>query len=200
MGAVTGYALYSVLMLLNGALMSLYLQTNIRRYTATIKDMSVHDIMTGMLNRRGYMETAPEMIEKAREEQQVFAVLSSDMDDMKQINDGFGHQAGDDAICRVGEALHIVEKYGLTPVHISGDEYLAYGIVKTPADAEELADIVSNELIRINTDDPLEYNVTASIGIYAAVPGKDDSLDYFMTRADREMYAVKKKKKSERKE
>ena len=73
-------------------------------------------------------------------------------------------------------------------------------IVKTPADAEELADIVSNELIRINTDDPLEYNVTASIGIYAAVPGKDDSLDYFMTRADREMYAVKKKKKSERKE
>ena len=200
MGAVTGYALYSVLMLLNGALMSLYLQTNIRRYTATIKDMSVHDIMTGMLNRRGYMEMAPEMIEKARKEQQVFAVLSSDMDDMKQINDGFGHQAGDDAICRVGEALHIVEKYGLTPVHISGDEYLAYGIVKTPADAEELADIVSNELIRINTDDPLEYNVTASIGIYAAVPGKDDSLDYFMTRADREMYAVKKKKKSERKE
>ena len=93
-----------------------------------------------------------------------------------------------------------MEKYGLTPVHISGDEYLAYGIVKTPADAEELADIVSNELIRINTDDPLEYNVTASIGIYAAVPGKDDSLDYFMTRADWEMYAVKKKKKSERKE
>ena len=122
------------------------------------------------------------------------------MDDMKQINDRFGHQAGDDAICRVGEALHIVEKYGLTPVHISGDEYLAYGIVNNPADAEELADIVSNELIRINTENPMEYNVTASIGIYAAVPGKDDSLDYFMTRADREMYAVKKKKKSVRKE
>lgn len=200
MGAVTGYALYSVLMLLNGALMSLYLQTNIRRYTATIKDMSVHDIMTGMLNRRGYMEMAPKVIEKARKEQRVFAVLSSDMDDMKQINDGFGHRAGDEAICRVGEALHIVEKYGLTPVHISGDEYLAYGIVKSSAEAENLADIVSNELIRINTEDPLEYKVTASIGIYAAVPGKDDSLDYFMTQADREMYAVKKKKKSERKE
>ena len=72
--------------------------------------------------------------------------------------------------------------------------------MKSSADAEKLADIVSNELSRINTENPMEYNVTASIGIYAAVPGKDDSLDYFMTRADREMYAVKKKKKSVRKE
>ncbi len=197
MGAVTGYALYSVLMLLNGALMSLFLQTNIRRYTATIKEMSVHDIMTGMLNRRGYMEKAPEVLELARKGNRIFTVLSSDMDDMKQINDGFGHKAGDEAICRVGRALHIVEKYGLTPVHISGDEYLAYGIVNSTAEAEALPDAVRTELMRINAEEPLEYNVTASIGIYAAVPGEEKTLDYFMTRADREMYAVKKKKKAD---
>ena len=197
MGAVTGYALYSVLMLLNGALMSLFLQTNIRRYTATIKEMSVHDIMTGMLNRRGYMEKAPEVLELARKENRIFTVLSSDMDDMKQINDGFGHKAGDEAICRVGRALHIVVKYGLTPVHISGDEYLAYGIVNSTAEAEALPDAVRTELMRINAEEPLEYNVTASIGIYAAVPGEEKTLDYFMTRADREMYAVKKKKKAD---
>ena len=197
MGAVTGYALYSVLMLLNGALMSLYLQTNIRKYTATIKEMSVHDIMTGMLNRRGYMEQAPAEMEQAREEQRVFAVLSSDMDDMKKINDGFGHQAGDDAICRVGKALHAVEQYGMTPVHISGDEYVAYGILESKEEAYRLADLVNNELQRINTEDPWAYNVTASIGVYAAIPGANDTLDNFMTRADREMYAVKKKKKAE---
>ena len=196
LGAVTGYALYSVLMLLNGALMSLYLQTNIRRYTATIKEMSVHDIMTGMLNRRGYMELAPAVMENARQEGKIFSVLSSDMDDMKKINDGHGHQAGDDAICRVGEALHVVEKYGMTPVHISGDEYVAYGIMDTQDEAESLADIVNAELARINAENPLEYNVTASIGMYAAVPGEDDTLDCFMTRADRNMYAVKKKKKN----
>ena len=38
--------------------------------------------------------------------------------------------------------------------------------------------------------------MTASIGMYAAVPGEDDTLDCFMTRADRNMYAVKKKKKN----
>ncbi len=51
--------------------------------------------------------------------------------------------------------------------------------------------------MRINAEEPLEYNVTASIGIYAAVPGEEKTLDYFMTRADREMYAVKKKKKAD---
>ena len=197
MGAVTGYALYSVLMLLNGALMSLYLQTNIRRYTATIKEMSVHDIMTGMLNRRGYMEQAPAAMDQAREQQRVFAVLSSDMDDMKKINDGYGHQAGDDAICRVGKALRVVEQYGMTPVHISGDEYVAYGILDSIEEAYGLADTVNNELLRINAEDPWDYNVTASIGVYAAIPGTNDTLDYFMTRADREMYAAKKRKKSE---
>ena len=63
MGSGTGSALYSVLMLLNGALISLFLQTNIKKSAATIENMAVHDIMTGMLNRRGYMEQAPAVME-----------------------------------------------------------------------------------------------------------------------------------------
>ena len=68
LGNGTGSALYSVLMLLNGALISLFLQTNIKKSAAVIEEMAVHDIMTGMLNRRGYMEQAPVELEKARRE------------------------------------------------------------------------------------------------------------------------------------
>ena len=198
LGNGTGSALYSVLMLLNGALMSLYLQTNIKRYAATIEKMAVHDIMTGMLNRRGYMEQAPAVMQEAREKQKVFALVSMDMDHMKKINDEYGHLTGDEAICRMGKALLVLEKYGMTPVHISGDEFLAYGIAESRESAANLVRIINNELDRSNYEDPWICGISASIGVYAAVPGENDTLDEFMTNADRAMYTNKNQKKHRR--
>ena len=195
LGNVTGAALYPVLMLLNGALMSLYLQTNIKRYAATIESMAIADIMTGMLNRRGYMDRAPAMLETAKQEGKIFALLSADMDHMKVINDQYGHLAGDEAICRMGKALHCLEGKGMTPVHISGDEFLAYGFVNDRDEAMELVPFVKEELKRINKDDPWICDISASLGVYAAVPGEEDNIDTFMTMADRAMYADKNRMK-----
>ena len=195
LGNGTGSALYPVLMLLNGALMSLYLQTNIKRSAATIERMAIEDIMTGMLNRRGYMERAPVLLEQAREEGRIFALLSADMDHMKDINDQYGHLSGDEAICRMGRALRCLEAHGMTPVHISGDEFLAYGIVEDPEEARNLIPYVNEDLKRINEEDPWICSISASIGVYAAVPQKEDNIDIFMTMADRSMYADKNKRK-----
>ena len=195
LGNGTGSALYPVLMLLNGALMSLYLQTNIKRSAATIERMAIEDIMTGMLNRRGYMERAPILLEQAKSEGKVFALLSADMDHMKDINDKYGHLSGDEAICRMGRALRCLEKEGITPVHISGDEFLAYGIVNEPEEAGSMISQVNEELKRINEEDPWICDISASIGIYAAVPQKEDNIDIFMTMADRSMYADKNRRK-----
>ena len=111
------------------------------------------------------------------------------------FNDEYGHLAGDEAICRMGKALHILEKYGITPVHISGDEFLAYGMTESHEDADRLIEIVNIELERINRSDPWICDISASIGAYSAVPGPDDTLDGFMTRADRAMYADKSRKR-----
>ena len=195
LGNGIGSALYPVLMLLNGALMSLYLQTNLKRSAATIERMAIEDIMTGMLNRRGYMERAPILLEQAKTEGKVFALLSADMDHMKEINDRYGHLSGDEAICRMGKALRCLEQNGITPVHISGDEFLAYGIVNEPEEAGNMISQVNEELKRINEEDPWICDISASIGIYAAVPRKEDNIDIFMTMADRSMYADKNRRK-----
>ena len=195
LGNGTGAALYSILMLLNGALISLYLQSNIREYAATIERIASHDIMTGMLNRRGYMEIAPEAFEQARREQKIFAMLSADMDHMKVINDKYGHLTGDEAICRMGRAVRVLERKGITTVHVSGDEFLAYGIVESMEDARELIDLINQQLEEDNRDDPWICEITASLGVYAGVPQETDDLDAFLTRADRAMYADKNRKK-----
>ena len=188
-------ALYPMLMLLNGALMSLYMQTNVRRSAATIERMAVHDILTGMLNRRGYMERAPILMGQARREGRVFALLSADMNGMKRINDEFGHLSGDEAICRMGRALQCLTQYGMTPVHISGDEFLAYGTLDDVRDAQKMVQYVFDALERMNRDDPWICAISAGVGAYAAVPGPADTIDTFMTLADHAMYEDKNKLK-----
>ena len=191
----TGSALYSILMLLNGTLMSLYLQNNIKRYAEAIANLAVHDIMTGMLNRRGYLEKAPAVMERARNENKIFVMLSADMDHMKTINDEYGHLMGDEAICRMGKAMKALEKRNITPVHISGDEFIAYGITDSMEDARHLIDLINGELSRINQEDPWICNISASFGAYAAIPREGDEIDDFLTMADRAMYADKNKRK-----
>ena len=195
LGSGTGSALYPVLMLLNGALMSLYLQTSIKHSAAMIERMAIQDIMTGMLNRRGYMERAPVLLEEARKGGKVFALLSADMNRMKIINDQYGHLMGDEAICRMGRALQCLAQYGMTPVHISGDEFLAYGITDNPDEAQKMIAYVNEELNRINHEEPWICDISASFGVYAAIPGEQDNIDTFMTMADRLMYEDKNKRK-----
>ena len=195
LGNGTGSALYPVLMLLNGTLMSLYLQMNIKRSASTIERMANHDIMTGLLNRRGYMQLAPAMLQHAREEGKFFILLSGDMNHMKDINDRFGHLAGDEAICRMGKALQIVSQQEMIPVHISGDEFLAYGIADSQREAEDIIPLVNEELKRINEEEPWLCDISASLGVYAAVPAEGDNIDSFMTQADRAMYEDKNRYK-----
>ena len=195
LGEGTGAALYSVLMLLNGALMSLYLQQNIRRYATTIEQMAIQDIMTGMLNRRGYNEKAPAIMQEATEKKKKFVMMSVDMDHMKAINDAYGHLMGDEAIRRMGRIMRVVETIGLTPVHISGDEFLAYGILDDGREAGEVTELVRQEIRRSNEADPWIREISASMGIYAAVPQTGEDIDDFMSNADQAMYEEKKRKK-----
>lgn len=195
LGNGTGAALYPVLMLLNGTLMSLFLQMNIKRSASIIDRMASHDIMTGLLNRRGYMERAPEIMARAQKEGKYFTLLSADMDHMKVINDQYGHLMGDEAICRMGRALEQIQKMNLTPVHISGDEFLAFGIIDDPEVAQKIIPFVNQELEKINKNDPWICDISASFGIYSAIPKDGDSIDIYMTMADRAMYADKNKRK-----
>lgn len=195
LGTGTGPALYSILMLLSGTLTSLYLQANLRK-SAAMFDMTIHDVMTGLLNRRGYLEQAPAVLERAREEGRLFAVISADMDHLKDINDAHGHPAGDEAIRRMGACLAVLEDIGVTPVHISGDEFVAFGVVDDMAQARDLLARIRGAVERQNRQDPWICELSASLGVYAAVPKPGEEIGDFLARADRAMYADKNRKKS----
>jgi diguanylate cyclase (GGDEF)-like protein len=166
------------------------------RIVSRLLDYSIRDPMTGLLNRRGFMERSPRHLELARQEGQCFVMLSADMDHMKKINDEYGHLMGDQAICRMGKAVERLQALGMTPVHISGDEFLAFGIRATRAEAERVLSEAREAVRQLNEEEPWMEETSASFGLYTAVPGEGDTIDLFLTRADRAMYEDKTRHRS----
>ncbi len=190
-------AMYSVLMLLNGALMSLYLQSNLRFYARRLEELTYTDPITGLLNRRGLMERAPLVMERARAEGKYFVLMSSDMDHMKMINDNYGHQAGDEAIRRMGRAMEKLRDEGMMPVHISGDEFQAYGMTEDRDAAGRIREALSRSLRQLNEEELWITEIHTSIGLCASVPREGMTLEDYQRTADRAMYEEKNRKKRE---
>ncbi len=187
-----GYAFYGLLTLLSSSLMSLSLQTTVRAYATVLENKSTHDTLTGLHNRLGFEEIVPPIFEQAMQEGKCFALVSCDMDRMKEINDNYGHLNGDKAICRMGKALQVLEEYGMLCVHISGDEFLAAGIVENAQVTDTLLDALRASIDRLNREDSWLCDLHASMGAYAAVPKPGDQLNNFIMYADRRMYMEKK--------
>lgn len=194
----TGFELYSVLTLLGGALMSLNLKCIVTAYATALEDMSVHDPLTGLYNRRGYNQLAPALFADAQAHARCFAVISCDMDGMKTINDQYGHMAGDTAITRMGKALKTLELDGMTCVHISGDEFIAVGIVHDSEHALQLVENLEFAIEDLNHRERWICDISASIGVFAAVPKAEEKLDDFLIRADGAMYRNKRGRKQHR--
>lgn len=197
MSHAAGYGLYALLTLLSASLSSMSLRATVQAYADALEDMSIHDVMTGLYNRRGMHRVITPVFQKAVDEHQCFAFISIDLNNMKYINDSFGHPAGDEAICRMSRVLCYLEQYGMTCIHISGDEFAAAGIVEDAEEAVGLLNQLENELHRFNRENPWCCDLEAGFGVYAAIPERVEDLDAFMNTADQQMYidkAVKKRR------
>lgn len=195
MAHAAGYGLYALLTLLSASLSSMSLHATVQSYAEALEDMSIHDVMTGLYNRRGFQRVVMPVFEQAIREQRCFAVVSCDVNNMKHINDNFGHPMGDEAICRMSRVLRYLEQHDLICIHISGDEFIAAGMVKDEAEGPRLLELLEQELARFNRENPWCCNIEAGFGVYAAVPQENQDINDFMRLADQQMYIDKEMKK-----
>ena len=76
--------------------------------------------------------------------------------------------------------------------------YMKLEGINSPEEAKELIPVIRESLDRMNREDPWISDISASIGVYSAVPGEENGLDEYMTKSDREMYADKALRKQGR--
>jgi len=154
--------------------------------------MAYFDALTGLYNRKAFIELLEAEIRYAQRYQTGLALLFFDMNKFKLVNDTYGHEIGDKLLKAVGERLKGVIRETDIIARLGGDEFTI--ILKNP---EEISpDIIARRIFR-DLAKPFEFEdaridfVTASIGI-ASFPKDGQSAGELMKRADLAMYRAKK--------
>lgn len=162
-----------------------------KRAEERIAHQASHDALTGLPNRSLFGDRLLMALARARRTGRGVAVIFLDLDFFKEINDSFGHAAGDRLLQEVGARLRNSVREEDTVARIGGDEFLLLlGELQDPADARRLA-----EKIRYALDSPVEvtgrlFQTSASLGV-AIFPADGDDPETLLEAADRAMYAAK---------
>ncbi|WP_055047773.1 bifunctional diguanylate cyclase/phosphodiesterase [Devosia sp. A16] len=156
-----------------------------------IRFLAHHDALTGLPNRVNFSRKLEDEISHARRHEQTFAVLCLDLDRFKEVNDLFGHAAGDALLQRVGQALlGAIEGVG-DAARLGGDEFaVLLGDIGTPARAGRIAEQILDAFRRSNEQSGSGALISASIGI-ALFPDNADTAEHLMTHADTALYRAK---------
>ena len=149
----------------------------------------LHDPLTGLPNRLLFMNRLEHALARAARDQTVVAVLFVDLDDFKDLNDSYGHDAGDRTLVAVGQLATGALRPGDTFARLSGDEFVALCPDCTLQQAEDVAARVG-ATIAAGTADEQHPRLTASIGI--ALSGDQPTTAAGLTaQADHAMYTAK---------
>jgi diguanylate cyclase (GGDEF)-like protein/PAS domain S-box-containing protein len=170
--------------------------TDIGRYKETelrLAYLADHDALTGLPNRRLLLERLSHSIERARDLGGFLAVLFVDLDRFKQINDVFGHDAGNQVLCEAALRIHRCVREEDVVSRLGGDEFtvLVEG-VEAASRVSAVAERIRAELNRPYAIAEREVYVSASIGI-ALFPRDGESAEELLKRADVAMFQAKKR-------
>lgn len=162
-----------------------------------LEETYIYDSMTGLLSRNGYYTVSKKLIEPHLKEDKRIVIVSVDLDNLKDINDKFGHSCGDTAIKIIASTLKdFIGESGIS-ARFGGDEFV--GIRLFDGSADEYVQKFSegfNKAIAETVDNMnLEYNVLASFGIVSLLTKTLPSLEEGIKSADVLMYAQKRAKK-----
>lgn len=168
------------------------LEAEIRTEREAFRQLALRDPLTGLANRRYLTQIVDDTVTAARRAAHPSCVVFIDLDDFKGINDRLGHEAGDNVLISVAEALSGVLRIGDAVGRWGGDEFLV--LPRRLEDPDEALELASRILARF--EDPLEladdstYRVRLSVGVGWS-PDSSVHPDKLVHLADQALYEAK---------
>jgi two-component system cell cycle response regulator len=177
-------------------------RTQIKRYRYSLElrenlsntvAMAVVDGLTGLYNRRYFDRHLALMLERSREQERDLSVLMMDIDHFKQVNDNWGHDAGDTVLKEFARRLQRSIRGVDLACRYGGEEFVVLmpdtDLENASAVAERVRHATASEPFEAGADRPLE--ITVSVGL-ALKDGDTDTPASLLKRADRSLYRAKR--------
>jgi diguanylate cyclase (GGDEF)-like protein len=155
-----------------------------------IHRLSVTDVMTGLLNRRGFFLHAERSFKVARRQGIPSALIFADIDGLKGVNDELGHDAGDRCIQDSARILQDSFRDSDVVARLGGDEFAAFTLGATQP--QVILTRIQENIEGSREHSSLPYQISFSTGIVQCDPSSDLTLSDYLALADKQMYEQKK--------
>ncbi|HEY0330720.1 MAG TPA: EAL domain-containing protein [Rhodopseudomonas sp.] len=165
--------------------------TDRRQTEARMAHMAYHDGLTDLPNRLAFLQALAQMIEACRDSTEEFAVLSVDLDGLKEINDVFGHAVGDKLLVEVARCIQLSSRGGVVS-RLSGDEFGLIIDGPQPAAALDLAEEVSRAVAGGFLIDGKQVRIGVTTGI-AVFPANGADAASLLANAGAALFRAKAK-------
>jgi len=162
-----------------------------KRLEERLRELAMHDDLTGLYNRRHFTELAEAELGRVRRTGASLSVAMVDIDHFKRVNDFFGHAVGDLALKEVAAAMRETLRGSDVPARLGGEEFVVL-LNDTPVEGalsvtERLRERIGRAEVQVGPDRVARFTISA--GVAELAPG--EPLDALLARADEALYRAK---------
>ena len=176
---------------------SFYMKNELEYVVSRLEELYVRDPLTGLYNRRGLEIFGDKLMKNSLAEDKPITIICADVDNLKVINDNFGHEGGDNAILKTAEAIRSSLPEGSVCSRMGGDEFMAILSGYSAAETKVFIDKINCFLEAYNRTEEVPYKLGCSSGFHTARLS-DKSRELVEKLADEDMYRVKTQRKTHR--
>lgn len=155
-----------------------------------MQSLALTDELTGLHNRRGFLTLARQQLKIAERTGRQLTLLFCDVDGLKQINDRYGHHAGDEILCEAARVLRRTLRDSDIIARLGGDEFAALANEAPDRSRRSMTARLDRAMAIHNRRRP-HLPVSMSVGVATYRPGHTRSLEQLMQLADLAMYSAK---------
>lgn len=160
-----------------------------------LSKISTIDELTGLKNRRGFLTETQAVITSTVNAKQRAILLFADMDNLKSVNDKFGHEDGDFALRTIATALKTSLRNDDIIGRIGGDEFVAFALLGSQQSVDTIYNRIHAKLAAMNENCDKPYYIEASIGIVDFICDENVNIQSLLKKADDALYEDKSHKR-----
>lgn len=156
-----------------------------------LRYLAITDDLTSLYNRRGFFAAATQQLKLAQRNTQSLLLLFCDVDNLKEINDAYGHREGDLALIRTADALEQSFRASDILSRLGGDEFVVLALEASNQTQEIILHRLEKNLKKSSAAES-RYELSLCVGVARFDPKRAISLGELMVQADKAMYEKKR--------